>query len=258
MFTIYLQKMFPMRKRFFSLLVILILLSSCKNNTQISEHFVYQYNKVAKNIKNSLIYTTYAKLYSEKIPKEYVIDVIVELTIKKAEYKNSLGTKILTKEIATLLTDEDVESLINSGGIITLKYKTFDNYFVEEIVLDQNALDVIKNLTNHNAIKPLTLNQLELNRYLNKINYSLPYLNEEDGSKILKFELDEWNNINCYVEYDGDYSSFSKFYFSKRMEKNKHIASIIANKGKFGIISITYKFQTSAGEPIEEYLYKPQ
>lgn len=236
---------------------IFTLLVGCKNNTQRSEQFVNQYNKKTLESKNSIIYNTYAKLYSEKIPKEYLIDIIIELTIKKEEYKNPFGLKIITKNIADLLLNEDVYDLVNSGAIINLKYKSFDNYFVEEITLNKQILDEISNIKIFESKKPLTNQQVELIRHLDKINEYLPYLNTDDRSKLLKVELDQWNNIDCYVEYDGDYEVFSKYLFKERMLYNKYIASIIERKKQFGIISITYKFQKSNGQKMGDYMVKP-
>lgn len=243
--------------RILYLLVLLLILNSCKNNTQISEHFVLQYNQLANDTKNSIIYDTYSKLYSEKIPKEYVIDIIIELTITKKEYKKPYGLKILTKNIADLLLDSDLKDLINSGGKINLKYKTFDNYFVEEYLLDLNKIEEISKLNEFETPKPLNLNQVELTRNLKKINAKLPSFNKEDGTELLKLELDKWNNINCYVRFDGDFSAFSVYYFHKRMENNKYISSIIENKEKFELISITYIFQDSEGNFLGDYLIKP-
>jgi len=242
--------------RVFSLFLLLSFFINCKNNTQISEHFVYEYNKIATETKTSLIYNTYAKLYSEKIPKEYIIDVIVELTIKKHEYNKYLGFRILTKEISNLLTGEDVEELIKTGGKITLKYRSFDNFFVEEKLLDINDIKEIKQYVFYDSKKTLTLNQHQLIRELEKMNQSFPYSNE-DGTKLIKLELDEWNNINCYVEYDGNYEKFSKYYFKERMLDNKYISALVNKKNKYNIISITYKFENSEGQKVLDYMTKP-
>lgn len=245
-----------MIKRTFTLLLIIFFFSSCKNNTQISEHFITEYNNKADENRNSIIRKTYAKIDKDKIPKEYIIDIIVELTIRKAEYKKYLGFSILPKSAISLLTDPDVEELIKTGGKITLKYRTYDNFFIEEAVLDINMLNELKQRQNLIHKKALTLKQLEISRSLEKINQSLPYTNE-DGTKLLKLEIDEWNNINCYVQYDGDYEDFSKYAFKERMYHNKFISNIINKKNKYNIISITYKFQTANGQNMVDYMTKP-
>jgi len=247
----------PTMVRILIVFFLLILFNSCKNNTQISEHFVSQYNELANNSKNSIIYNTYSRLYSEKIPKEYEIDIIIELSIKKNEYKKPLGLNILTKNIVNLLLDSDLKDLIGSGGKINLKYKTFDNYFVEEFLLDLKKIDEISKLNEFETPKNLNLNQAELVRNLKRINSYLPYSNYEDRTELLKFELDKWNNINCHVRFDGDFSAFSVYYFHKRMENNKYISSIIKNKEKYELISITYIFQDSEGEFLGDYMVKP-
>lgn len=245
----------------FSYLVCLLflLLFGCQTDVQKSYEFVERYNNSASYFQNSLIYGTSAKINKDKISKgEISIEIDIDLKLKKEESENDLGVKMLPKAIANLLLEEDIKDVIEDGGKIELTFRSFDNFIVDQLTIDQKSLTELTSENNslqNSKYQGVPPKNEELVAIIALLNRSLPVENA-DKTKILKFSLEN-NSLVCKVEIPDDIVTIMKNDAAKNLIKENilregRLKDILRQKSKYGIDKIIYKYQDPRGKFISE------
>ncbi|MDI9311243.1 MAG: hypothetical protein QM535_13590 [Limnohabitans sp.] len=243
-------------KKLVSLFALVLLLTSCQNTVQKSIEFVEKYNNLTNNLQNTMLLKSNAKLIDEKVPKEFIIDINYDISLTKKEYTENLYKDILPKEVKNLFQEEIVSDLIKSGAKINLIFHSFDNYTVENILLDNNKISEIIKDSNNKTV--LNTKQKDLQKLLDVINSKFPSEITKFDAKIVKLELGEWNNVNCYIEVKKNLTKEEEVDLRDKILENENIISFLEteDKEKLEVASLTFKYHTPDGKKVYECLAK--
>lgn len=247
-------------KNFFPIVIIVFFLAACENKIQKSYAFIKEYNTTAPLIKNNFIYRTEAKIIGERVLDEIIIEIFYDLNLKKVDCETSIGVKMLPKSLYHALLKSDAGDLINNGATINITFRSLDNYILLKETIDKRKMKQLlaENQTHLNQEYDFSSGKNPiLVQILANINKNLPIENEDDQSKLLKLNLDKFNNIICHTEIPDHFiknfksqKSISKLKEAIFKRKNDQI--LLRIKESYGLSKIIYRYQNAKGEIINQ------
>lgn len=247
-------------KRIFTLFTLLVLLTACENKVQKGYEFIKEYNNAAPLVKNNLIYRTEAKIIGERILDEIIIEIDYDLNLKRADCETDVGVRMLPKSIYHALIKSEAGKLINQGATFNLTFRSLDNYILHKKTIDKKLMLELQSENQTHLIDEFDFSygkNPDLIKVLANINRSLPIEDENDQTKLIKLNLDKFNNIICITEVPDN--SVEKFKSPEMVSDLKEIISKrkndqILNKIKetYNLEKIIYRYQNAKGEIINQ------
>jgi len=244
-----------MRKNYIkiSLLVLcLLLLVSCKNTQEKMQDYVNNFNSYASLLQNEVITSTSAVA---SIP-ENEIRITFQTNLEQNEDNKEIYNKTLPTLIANLLKkDPSTMDLVEEGVHFKVAFLAENSSELTELIVDKKKMD---ELLKEPAFTPPTVASKnpnltpQMQEILALLNKNMPLENKAEGTKILKIDITEANELVYKVEVPDDYAKLLKMDSANELIKESLIRSgdfkkVLSAVIRFGITTVKYQYQNTKG-----------
>jgi len=244
-----------MSKNHFKISVIILfqlLLVSCKNTQEKMQDYVNNFNSYASLLQNGIITSASA---AASIP-ENEIQINFQTNLEQNDDSKEIYNKTLPSLIANLLKKDPTSmDLVDEGVHFKVAFLAENGANLSELIVDKKKMN---ELLKEPAFTPpvvasknpyLTPQMQEILALLNK---NMPIENKAEGTKILKIDITEANELVYKVEVPNDYAALLKMDSANELVKESIIRSgdfrkVISAVSRFGITTVKYQYQNAKG-----------
>lgn len=235
-------------------LAFIFLAASCQNTQQKMQGYVNTYNNSAALFSDNIITSTKAKAFLEK--KE--IEIRIDTNIDQNETNKALYSQLFPGILAQMLTKESAsKELIEEGVVFDVYFLANDYTELAQLKVDQKELAKLlkgsSDLTDKEKAQASNNNvSSQMQEMLILMNRNMPIKNT-DGSKILKIEISEKDELVYKIELPKEFAASLKGEASKTLIKEEllrtaNLKNIFGSVQKFGVTKIVYNYIDESGK----------
>jgi hypothetical protein len=247
-----------MSKHFIKIIFVIVfpfLLVSCKNTKQKIQEFVGSYNHAAVLFRNDVITSTSAKAFL----KDNKIEVRFETNLEQNESNKSSYGLIFPDMMMTMLKKDKVFIELIDEGVTFDMYFLANNYdILAQFKVDKKELEELLKMDSINSDKKIVNSHSNLDPMLQEmlaiINAKAP-IKREDGTKILKIDANEKNELVFKIEIPNEFvesmkGEASKIVLKDDILRNPNLKNIISKVKDYGIVNVIFEYKNTKGELI--------
>ena len=236
-----------------------LLLVSCKNTKQKIQEYVNTFNNSSALFHNDIISSASAKAFLNENKVEIRIDTNLEQNESSKSIYNQMFPALLSE---MLKSDAASMELIKEGVTFEMFFLANNSTILAELKVDEKELNRIlsKNATTSIDRKELSSSGMnpEMQQMLAIMNQNMPIVNE-DGTKILKIEISDKNELVYKIEVPKQYTELLKGEGAKALMKESILRSsdlktILGSIQRYNITTIKYAYQDAKGNLVNDII----
>ena len=235
-----------------------LLLVSCKNTSQKMENYITAYNNSSQLITNEFITYTSARSFL----KDNKIEIMFITNLEQNESNKMIYKQTLPDLFAEILKKEELSmELIEEGVNFEVFWLAEDQTILEQFTINKKNLNEllkkdIKSGSVEKAVTSSTAVNSDLQEMLALMNKNMPIKNT-DGTKILKIEINEKNELVYQIETPNDFAKLLKKEGAKEIIKESilrsgNLKNIINTVQTYGISTIKYVYRDNKGKEVND------
>lgn len=239
-------------------IVFQLLLVSCKNTSQKMENYITTYNKSTQLITNDFITYTSARAFL----KDNKIEIMFITNLEQNESNKMIYKQTLPDLFAEMLKKEELSmELIDEGINFEVFWLAKDQTILEQFTIDKKKLNEllkkdIKNGSVEKTVSSSTNASSDLQEMVALMNKNMPIKNT-DGTKVLKIEINEKNELVYQIEAPNDFAKLLKNEGAKEIIKESilrsgNLKNIISAVQTYGINTIKYEYRDTKGKEVND------
>ncbi|WP_406843052.1 hypothetical protein [Flavobacterium soyae] len=238
-------------------IAIALFLVSCKNTKQKIQEYVNTFNNSSVLFQNDVISSASAKAFLA----ENKVEIRIDTNLEADESSKSIYSQMFPSILSEMLkSDAASMELIREGVTFEMFFLANNSTILAELKVDEKELNKILSKNNAASIdrKELSSSGLnpEMEQMLAIMNQNMPITNE-DGTKILKIEISDKNELVYKIEVPKQYSELLKGEGAKVLMKESILRStdlktILGSIQRYNITTIKYVYQDAKGKLVND------
>ncbi|MCD9575774.1 hypothetical protein [Flavobacterium soyae] len=238
-------------------IAIALFLVSCKNTKQKIQEYVNTFNNSSALFQNDVISSASAKAFLA----ENKVEIRIDTNLEADESSKSIYSQMFPSILSEMLkSDAASMELIKEGVTFEMFFLANNSTILAELKVDEKELNKILSKNNAASIdrKELSSSGLnpEMEQMLAIMNQNMPITNE-DGTKILKIEISDKNELVYKIEVPKQYSELLKGEGAKVLMKESILRStdlktILGSIQRYNITTIKYVYQDAKGKLVND------
>lgn len=238
-------------------IAIALFLVSCKNTKQKIQEYVNTFNNSSALFQNDVISSASAKAFLA----ENKVEIRIDTNLEADESSKSIYSQMFPSILSEMLkSDAASMELIREGVTFEMFFLANNSTILAELKVDEKELNKILSKNNAASIdrKELSSSGLnpEMEQMLAIMNQNMPITNE-DGTKILKIEISDKNELVYKIEVPKQYSELLKGEGAKVLMKESILRStdlktILGSIQRYNITTIKYVYQDAKGKLVND------
>lgn len=233
--------------------LLLIATVSCKNTQEKIQTFIIEYNQTASSYSNQIVTSTKAVAAEGN-----QIKLIFETSIEDNPTNKSIYKDIFPTVIADLLSNEKSSvELLEEGVKFDVVFLADNSKEIGSMIVDQKKMqEILKKksttIPSASSVGKNTENS-QLKQALELMNRNLPIVDKAAGTKVIKIDVSEKNELVYYVEIDNKQGELLKGPEAKALMKESILrapqtSKVLAGVRGLGVVAIKYVYQSSNGK----------
>jgi hypothetical protein len=241
------------------IIVFQLFLVSCKNTPQKIQEYVIAYNNSASSLTTDLITATSAEAFLN----EKKIEIKIETTLEQNKNNRMIYSQTMPAIFAEMIKKEKSSmELIDEGVKFKMFFLAQDYTVITELEVDKAMLDELLKKNKINPTENIGPSKSSLNSELQEVialmNVNMPIKNE-DGTKVLKIEINKENELVYQIETPDDFAKLLKKEGAAEIVKegilrDGGLQNIFKAVKNYGISTIKYEYQDTNGKVINTIL----
>ena len=232
------------------------LIVSCQNTQQKMQGYVNSYNNSAALFSDNIITSTKAKAFLDKNK----IEIRIDTNLEQNETNKTLYSQLFPGILAQMLTKEsESKELIEEGVVFDVYFLANDYSELAQLKVDKKELEkLLKGSIDLTAAEKAKASNTGVNSQMQEMlilmNRNMPIKNA-DGSKILKIEVNEKDELVYDIEVPKEFADVLKGESSKALIKDEllrtpNLKNIFSSVQKFGVTKIVYNYLDEKGKSV--------
>lgn len=242
-------------------LAITLFLISCRDTKQKIQAYVNTFNNSSELFKSDIISGAAAKAFLN----EKKVEIKIDTNLEPNPSMKSIYAQMLPGLMGEMLgKDHASMDLIEEGVLFEIYFLANDASVLAESKVDSKELKKILSIKKSepkgikDILNPESSADSELQQMLTVMNRSMPIVNE-DGTKIIKIEVNKENQVVYKIEVPKQYASVLKGEGAKAIMKESILRSsdlktIIGSIKRYGISTIKYEYIDDKGKPVNDVI----
>lgn len=240
-------------------LAITLFLVSCKNTKQKIQEYVAAFNNSSELFQNNIISGASAKAFLAENKIEIRIDTNLE---QEASSKSVYSQMFPTLLGEILKSDAASVELIREGVTFEMFFLANNSTILAQLKVDEKELNKILSKSNTVSIDRKEISSSggnpELQQMLSIMNQNMPITNE-DGTKILKIEINEKNELVYKIEVPKQYSELlkgegAKVLMKENILRSSDLKTVFGSIQRYNITTIKYQYIDAKGKSVNDII----
>ncbi|SHG15060.1 hypothetical protein [Flavobacterium defluvii] len=239
--------------------VLLLFLVSCKNTKQKMQEYVNAFNNSSELFQNNIISSAKANAFLAENKIEIRIYTNLEPDgSSKSVYSQmfpSLLSEILKSDAASMeLIREGVkfEMFFLANNASVLAELKVDEKELNELLNKSKMVSIDKKETSGSGLNP------ELQQMLSIMNQNMPITNE-DGTKILKIDISDKNELVYKIEVPKQYAELlkgegAKVLMKESILRSSDLKTVLGSIQRYNITTIKYEYLDDKGKSVNDII----
>lgn len=233
------------------LILFQLLMVSCNNKQQKMQDYVKNFNTSADFLRNEII----TSAVSEVSVPDNEIKITFQTNLQQSEETKIVYNKTLPTLFADVLQrDSSSMDLLEEGVHFKVSFLADDSSELTNLIVDSKKINELMKLSLPNTATPSSNSKIrpEIQQMLALMNANMPIENKADGTKILKIEINDNEELIYKVEVPDDFAALMKMESAKELIKesllrNGELKKIFSTVNRFGISTIKYEYLNKKG-----------
>lgn len=241
------------------MIAIALFLVSCKNTKQKIQEYVNTFNNSSELLQNDVISRASAKAFLN----ENKIELRFDTNLEPNESSKSIYNQMFPTLLGEILKNDAASvELIREGVTFEMFFIANNSTILSELKVDQKELDNILKKSKMVDIdrKELSSSGInpELQQMLSIMNQNMPITNE-DGTKILKIEISDKNELVYKIEVPKQYSELlkgegAKVLMKENILRSSDLKTILGSIQRYNITTIKYIYSDAKGNLVNDII----
>jgi hypothetical protein len=238
-------------------IAIALFLVSCKNTKQKMQDYVNSYNNSTSMMQDEVITHTSAKALLQDNKIEIRIDTNLDQSASNKSIYKDMFPAFLGE---TMKKDPASVELINEGVTFEIYFLANNSTVLAELKVDREELKKLLAKNNTNSLDKNTGSDVdsEMQQMLALMNQNMPIVNE-DGTKVLKIDISDKNELVYKIEVPKQYSEVlkgegAKVLMKENILRSSDLKNIIGSIKRYGITTIKYIYQDAKGQLVNDII----
>ena len=239
-------------------ITIALFLVSCKNTKQKMQDYVNSYNNSTSLMQDEVITHTSAKALLQDNKIEIRIDTNLDQSASNKSIYKDMFPAFLGE---TMRKDPASVELINEGVTFEIYFLANNSTVLAELIVDREELKKIMAKSSANSLNKENTDSdsgSEMQQMLALMNQNMPIVNE-DGTKVLKIDISDKNELVYKIEVPKQYSEIlkgdgAKVLMKENILRSSDLKNIIGSIKRYGITTIKYIYQDAKGQLVNDII----
>ncbi|WP_343697422.1 hypothetical protein [Flavobacterium sp.] len=239
--------------------VLLLFLVSCKNTKQKMQEYVNTFNNSSEFFHNDIISGAKANAFLDKNK----IEIKIYTNLEPNESSKSMYSQMSPAMFSEILKNDNASmELIREGVNFEMFFLANNATILGELKVDEKELNELLNKNKMVSIDSKESSGSGLNpqfqQMLSIMNQNMPITNE-DGTKILKIDISDKNELVYHVEVPQKYAAVLKGEAAKVLMKESILRSsdlktILSSIQQYNITTIKYIYLDDKGKLVNDII----
>ncbi|CAC9976700.1 MULTISPECIES: hypothetical protein [Flavobacterium] len=240
-------------------IAIALFLVSCKNTKQKIQEYVNTFNNSSALFHNDIISSASAKAFLN----ENKVEIRIDTNLEQNESSKSIYNQMFPALLGEMLkSDRASMELIREGVTFEMFFLANNSTILAELKVDEKELNKILSKNNTPAVdrKELSSSGMnpEMQQMLAIMNQNMPIVNE-DGTKIIKIEISDKNELVYKIEVPKKYSELlkgegAKVLMKESILRSSDLKTILGSIQRYNITTIKYLYQDAKGNLVNDII----